>query len=337
MHRHPYESLPAERFWRKAVAGVPPFALDPLAPSGFRLSRSERIATAGSCFAQRLSRALQGGGFNFLLAEPNDEGLSARYGNVYTTRQLAQLFDRAFGRYRPTIGAWRRDDGRHVDPFRPRTFPEGFADPSEVEAEQERHLARVREMFVTLDTFVFTLGLTEGWRHAEDGAALPVPPGVTGGEFDEARYGFANASVAEMTGDLVGFVGGLRAVNPHSRVVLTVSPVAITATYEARHVLVSNSFSKSALRVVADEVARARPDVHYFPSYEIITAPANVGRYLTDDLRTVNEAGVAHVMRCFFRHADGATAADAAPEALDIARESARVSTVICEEELLDA
>jgi hypothetical protein len=336
MPHHPYESLPTEQYWRKAVAGVPPFALDPLPPGTFRLSRSERVATAGSCFAQHVSRALQGAGFNFMAAEADADAFSARYGNVYTTRQLAQLFDRAFGRYRPTIAAWRRDDGRYVDPFRPRAVPDGFASPEEVETARETHLARVREMFLTLDTFVFTLGLTEGWRHTEDGAALPVPPGVAGGEFDPARYEFVNAGVAEMTQDVLGFLDALREVNRGARLVLTVSPVALVATYEARHVLVSNTLSKAALRVVADEVERARPDVHYFPSYEIITAPANLGRYLGDDLRSVNEAGVAHVMRCFFRHAEGGPApVTAAP--LDVRREGDRVSAVVCDEELLDA
>ncbi len=336
MSTHPYKSLPPERFWRKSVAAVPPFALDPLLPGSFEIRRTDRVATAGSCFAQHVSRALQRGGFDFLCTEPNDEGLSARYGNVYTTRQFLQLVERALGLFTPTIEAWDREDGRFVDPLRPGATPDGFATPDEVESERAIHLGHVREMIRTLDVLVFTLGLTEGWRNLEDGSALPLPPGAAGGSFDPARHAFVNATVGDMRADMVRAIGLIREVNPAARIVLTVSPVAIIATYEPRHVLVSNTFSKAALRVVADELSRELPDVFYFPSYEIVTAPSNAARYLSEDMRTINEAGVAHVMRTFMRHAEGG-AAPSRTSALDIQREGARVSHVICDEERLDA
>ena len=335
MALHPYSALPAQQMWRKAVAGLPPFALDPAAEEPFRITRTERIATAGSCFAQHVANALRSSGFNFHETEAGGDSFSARYGNIYTTRQLVQLFERAFWMFRPTIGDWTRPDGRHVDPFRPRIEPAGFGSTEEVAADRERHLAQVRNLFETLDTFVFTLGLTEGWRHIPDGAALPLAPGVAGGDWDPALYSFVNAPVAEMVEDVTRFIDLLRGVNPTARVILTVSPVALVATYEARHVLTSNTYSKAALRVVAEEVRKARDNVIYFPSYEIVTAPPNVARYLEDDLRSVKPAGVRHVMRCFFAHEDGREAETVA--SLDVRGEGAKVSTVICDEELLDA
>lgn len=348
MTAHPYASLPAERYWRKAVAGLPPFALDPTRTEAFRLTRTEKIATAGSCFAQEVAKVLKRAGFNFYMAEQPPEraagtfaegegNFSARYGNVYTTRHLVQLLDRAYGRLVPQLTAWRRDDGRFVDPFRPRMEPDGFASPEEVAADRDRHLACVRKLFENLDTLVFTLGLTEGWIDGMDGAALQLAPGVAGGEWDPSRYAYVNATVGEMTADMTRFVDGLRAVNPKARVILTVSPVPIIATMEDRHVLVSNGYTKSALRVVADELCRARPDVHYFPSYEVSTSPATAGRYYADNLRAINEAGIRHVMRLFLAHTDGAEAVASAQAALDVRHESDQASGVICDEEALDA
>lgn len=335
---NPYDGLPAERSWRRAVAGTPPFALDPSCPDAFRLSRSERIATAGSCFAQHVARFLKGNGYHVLAAEPprggTDDGFSARYGNIYTTRQLIQLFERAFGRFEPRLVGWERPDGRVVDPFRPRMQPDGFATIAECIAERDRHLAAVRGLFETLDTLVFTLGLTEGWRDTRDGAALPLPPGVAGGTWDPAEVGFANAGVSEMVGDLLAFVDGLRGVNRTARIILTVSPVPLAMTYRDRHVLVANASSKAALRVVADEVCAARPDVFYFPSYEIVTSPLTIGRYFSDNLRSVTPEGVDHVMRCFLSHAE---AREAGATSFDIGRESRRTAQVICDEELLDS
>lgn len=347
MADHPYAALPAERYWRKAVADVPPFALDPTRSEQFRLTRQDRVATIGSCFAQEVARVLQEAGYDYLVTEAPparrdrarqeaETRFSARYGNVYTTRHLLQLLQRSLGAFAPDLVAWRRDDGRFVDPFRPSMEPDGYATEAEVAAARDFHLACVRELWRRVDVLVFTFGLTEGWIDRRDGAALPVAPGVMGGDWDPDRYGFVNATVGSMTGDMLSFVDGLRELNPAARIVLTVSPIPIIATMEDRHVMVSNSYSKSALRVVADEVCRARPDVFYFPSYEVATSPSTAGRYFGDNLRSINDAGIRHVMRLFLRHAED-TGAVRPAALLDRQREASQVGQVICDEEALDA
>ena len=65
--------------------------------------------------------------------------------------------------------------------------------------------------------------------------------------------------------------------------------------------------------MAAGEAARQRPNVAYFPSFEIITGHYNHGRYFAPDLRSVTEEGVSHVMRVFLRHYTEGTPAQAAP------------------------
>ena len=65
--------------------------------------------------------------------------------------------------------------------------------PAEVEADRLRHLAAVRAMFESLDVFVFTLGLTEGWMHRRGRRDASGSPGVVGGTFDPETYAFVNA------------------------------------------------------------------------------------------------------------------------------------------------
>ena len=76
----------------------------------------------------------------------------------------------------------------------------------------------------------------------------------------------------------------------------------LNATALERHVLVSTTYSKAVLRVAAEEICATWPQVDYFPSYEIITAPQVRGRYYAADARAVLEEGVRHVMGVFFRH-----------------------------------
>ena len=67
--------------------------------------------------------------------------------------------------------------------------------------------------------------------------------------------------------------------------------------------LTATSYSKSVLRVAAEEVARVLGATAYFPSYEIITGNYSRGGYYGDDLREVRPEGVQHVMRpLFFKH-----------------------------------
>ncbi|CAO4179303.1 GSCFA domain-containing protein [Methylorubrum populi] len=348
---NPYRDLPAERFWRKAVAGVPPFALDPGPRDAFRIARTDRVATAGSCFAQRVSQALARGGFRYHVTEEAPEGMgeaeatsrqygtfSARYGNLYGPRQFVQLFDRAFGAFDPQLKAWQREDGRFVDPFRPTIEPDGFADEAAVLAAREHHLARVRDLFESLDVLVVTLGLTEGWRCRADGAALSLAPGVAGGRFDPAEVAFVNATTSEVIGDLSGFLDRLWSVNGRARVIVTVSPVPLIATYLDQHVLVSNAQSKAVLRAAAGEICeRGDPRLVYFPSYEIITSQTHGGRYYGEDQRSIAEAGVAHVMRSFMKSfSPGSDSAPAAPPAHASEAEFTGTAGIVCDEETIE-
>ena len=353
MADHPYKSLPDSAYWRRSVAAMGT-EVDPLVGDFPRIARTDKVATAGSCFAQHVARHLAASGFTYLVTEsahpfvPAEAArqagygvYSARYGNIYTTLQLVQLFDRAYGVFTPKEDVWLATDGQHVvDPFRPTIQPGGFASEREMRADRDQHLARVREMFETLDLLVFTLGLTEAWVSKSDGAAFPLCPGVAGGSFDPAKHEFRNLRTSDVRAQIEAFVSRLRGVNPAARVILTVSPVPLAATASGNHVLPATTYSKSALRAAAQEAAEDLDEVFYFPSYEIVTGPQARGRFFADDLREVTEEGVEQVMRIFLRHAAGEespTPAPIAPSEAD--RHDARVSAwveTLCDEAMLD-
>lgn len=343
---NPYRGLPDHQFWRRSVAAIEPFRLDPVVATRFVISRNDRVATAGSCFAQHISKRLSQIGFNYFVTEAghtlepeqrasNNYGVfSARFGNIYTTRQLLQLFLECFGRRPVAEAAWARADGRHVDALRPQVAPDGYSTEHDVRVERETHLAAVRRMFEDSDVFVFTLGLTETWQSRIDGTVYPVAPGVSGGSFDDERHAFLNLDVQQVMADLEEFLNGIKSVNPRVKVILTVSPVPLIATYEPRHVLVATTYSKSVLRVAADAAYRKYDWVDYFPSYEIITGNFNDSAYYEADYRGINSIGVDHVMRCFLAHyTDTGIAAAQEPVA---PMPSQSFTDVVCDEEAID-
>jgi GSCFA family len=353
---HPYKLLPSHCFWRQSVAEPAPNQVDPVVRPKFTITRADRIATAGSCFAQHIARHLSASGFHYLITEAphwimnkcdrEEFGygiFTARYGNIYTSRQLVQLLERAYGLFQPDDDAWQRSDGRIIDPFRPQIQSDGFASMKEFTADRRQHFAAVREAVEALDVFVFTLGLTETWASRSDGAVYPLCPGVVGGEFDPERHGFINLSVDEVVADLGAALDLIREKNANARVILTVSPVPLIATAEDRSVLASTVYSKAVLRVAAEQVSAARDYVAYFPSFEVITGQHARGRYFADDLRSVTAEGVAHVMRLFMRHyADEAVTCPASAQSSEAELEVSAVlqqmkegAAVMCDEEAL--
>ena len=345
MASSPYVKLPPRAFWRMAISDVHYADLKNLWEP-LPLQRQDKIATAGSCFAQHIGNNLARRGANFMNLEPPPPALfsstaearrfgyqvySCRYGNVYTARQLVQLFEEAFDRRRPAELAWARD-GRHYDALRPSVDPIGQADAGIIVALRKAHLARVRQMFETLDLFVFTLGLTEAWLAKADGTAYPTAPGTICGDFDSSRYEFRNFGYPEIAEDMHRFWTGLRSVNPRARLLLTVSPVPLTATASGDHVLVATTYSKSVLRAVAGDLSRAHADIHYFPSFEIISSHPSRGMFYDPNLRTVNEFGVNYVMSHFF----SGKLADEFATATAPASTEGEANELICDEEALD-
>lgn len=351
MSNHPYRGRPPFTYWSSGVAGVAPGLFDPVTEAGFKVAPDDKVGTLGSCFAQHLARSIQASGYNYFVAETAPTGataaqaesygvFSARYGNVYTVRQALQLLERAFDGRTFEDTAWTSGD-RWRDAFRPNVEPSGFESVDALLRDRARHLAAVRTVFSKSNILVFTLGLTEAWVSVRDGAVFPLAPGVAAGEYDSERYAFVNFDYLDVRRDLEVWIQRVKHINPDVRILLTVSPVPLAATFENRNVWTSTAYSKATLLAVARDVSKSHDLVDYFPSYEIITSPLTEGRYFADDLRSVREVGVAHVMRLFRRHyfsevpgkVDHKDREGDMRFQLDQQREA---SSVICDEELLD-
>ncbi len=176
----------------------------------------------------------------------------------------------------------------------------------------------MRDLFSDAQVLVFTLGLTEAWIRNADGAVLPIAPGVVAGEYDPTHYSFRNFAYDEVLADLRLLLSRLAVVNPSCKVLLTVSPVPLAATFEGRHVSVSSMASKAILRAVVEVVLAEFQQVDYFPSFEIFFTPGVGSGYFDHDARHVLPTGVAHAMRVFESHyaQTGAPVAPRNPEQL---------------------
>jgi len=313
MNKNPYTDLPRSAFWKTGVAQENPYAIKGIYQKKFKISAKTKIATAGSCFAQHISRYLNKNGYNVLDVEPPPPGLpeslhqkfgfsmySARYGNIYTVRQLLQLSQEVAGVWIPQNYIWEKA-GKFYDALRPAVEPEGLDSPEEVHSHRQYHISQVKKLFENLDLFIFTLGLTEMWVHKESGTVFPTAPGTLAGEFDDTLFEFKNANYKEIIQDFRDFCKLVTDIRGGKRfkILLTVSPVPLTATASQKHILPSTVYSKSTLRSVAGELANSKW-VDYFPSFEIVTNPRLHSSSFSDNLRSVRNESVEMVMSHFF-------------------------------------
>lgn len=304
-----------------------------------------RIAIAGSGMAMQMGHGLREQGFHCLDVEPpppalrrerwRDHGYdqySARYGDIYSSRQLKQLLQRALDEFVPMEQPWSRDGG-FVDPFRPRLEASPMSSEEEVVALQAAHLTAVARLFSLTDVFVIALGLTETWLSSADGAAFPLRPGTEGGSFEASRYRLVNLGFPAVCADMEQFIARARSLNPKMRFILTVSIEPPLTTATTKHAVVANSYSKSVLRAVAGHLESKYACVDYFPSYEILNSPLTRDAWFEPDLRTVSAAGMAHVMTHFLSEHIPPQRRAANPEPLAATVHEAE----ICEEALLAA
>jgi len=353
----PYDALPKSAFWRSGVVEASPFDLQELYSKKFDILPETKIATGGSCFAQLLSRRLRAHGYSFLDVEPAPAWLpreqhlkygfstySARYGNIYTIPQLRQLAQEAAGTFEPQNICWQRD-GKFYDALRPAVEPDGLESEAELRLHRQFHVDKVRVLFASMDLFIFTLGLTEAWRHKKSGTVYPTAPGVFAGEFDDAEYEFVNFSFGDIERAFDEFLSALKAIRgdrPLPKVLLTVSPVPMTATASGRHVLQANTYTKSLLRTFAGQLAAQHGFIDYFPSYEIVVNQAARGVFYENNLRSIRTEGVDTVMKVFFAsHAPAAANVVPLPEAEKSSATAAPRqkldAEIQCEEAILEA
>lgn len=303
-----------ERFRRAPAGPKPPpekhiLGLEPwqLYPTGDQLNseflfadsvglvdRDTPIGSIGSCFAAEIKRYLQERDFNYVQTATGKhaEWGSAAWDRVFNTGQLRQEFERALGTFDPVERLWPLAKGGFGDPYRKSVR---FASVEEAEIELEEHRRTAREAFLAVEVMIVTVGLTEIWYNREDGSVFNQVPPVE--VFDEDRHGYRVADVAENKENILAAWKLLSAANPGAKMILTVSPVPLRATFRNENVISANAQSKATLLAAVREVVDTTDDVYYHPSYEITTTVVPEG--FEEDNRHVRREVVDEIMKVF--------------------------------------
>ena len=121
--------------------------------------------------------------------------------------------------------------------------------------------------------------------------------------FDEEKHGFKVLSANENRANLKRVYDIIRDHRPDAKIVLTLSPIPLVATFRPVSCITANAVSKASLRVAIDEFMRdleQDPDLYYFPSYEIVTSYLEAP--MRPDLRHPKPEAVEFVMQTFKKY-----------------------------------
>jgi len=249
------------------------------------ITRANYITPFGSCFAQHVAKYLLAQGYDVFGHDirPDDAYVIRCGEGMVNSAVVAQQFQWAYGEIEFDETLWHDREGN------PATYLEDVR-------------LRTREIFDRTDVFIITLGLSEVWYSTETGSvfwrSIPLA------DFDPRRHGFKVMTVAENRANLDTIHRIVRSRRPQSSIIVTLSPIPLTATFRPVSCITANSVSKASLRVAIDEFIRANGSdslLFYFPSFEIAKDFCRVDPY-EDDLRHIKPATIALIMDAFHRN-----------------------------------
>lgn len=307
---HPVHRFETWQVWPGSFDNPPADGFYPLPDRpDFTITRSTRIASMGSCFAREIREVLIKEGYAYITEEthhPASIHASAAWERVYNTFSIRQIFEYTFDRWNPDLRWWQSPESLKIqDPYRRIILYDNI---DEAESGFESHRTHSRRALEGAEVLILTLGLTEIWQDKIDGSVICIPSGPYVNEGgDMGRYQFKVSRYKENLENLERIHDIMSASNPNCRIIMTLSPVHLWATFRNDADVISASCnSKSTLRAAIDEFVSRHPRVKYFPSFEMATIyqPIMGNSYFEDGKENfhVNKKTVRFIMREFFRY-----------------------------------
>lgn len=270
----------------------------------FRIGRGDRFFCIGSCFARNVEEHLICNDIPVLSrrivcprsewGNPRPNGIVNKFTTMSMLNELDWVLERPAideGLFEPAGEAWRDLQLSTGTP------------PVTLERAIERRAYLIDDYFARIrqaDVVVVTLGLNEVWHDSRTGRYLNEAPGMASVRAAPARYRLEITGVAANLEALRRIHALLLQINPDVRVIVTVSPVPMFATFSGKDVAVANMYSKTVLRAAAEEFAAGNDRIDYFPSYDMVALSRRESVYGADCLH-VSDAAVAALIRHFLR------------------------------------
>ncbi|MBL4813428.1 MAG: GSCFA domain-containing protein [Rhodobacteraceae bacterium] len=274
----------------------------PTASPSFEFAPDDTIFAIGSCFARNVEKALENAGKRvlsreFSLGEIGESlGDAANFFNKYSIHSVLNEFTWALERdkFPGEEVLYEIGEGTYFD------AQLGMAKldfPVKTILEFRHRYLDAMAKIADADVIILTLGYVETWYDRELQLYLNVIPPMLAIKAEPDRFEFRVLSYADVLEGLNGLYDLLiKHRTKPLKMLVTVSPVPLLATFRDMDVLVANAYSKAVQRAALDEFLLDKQGVDYFPSYEFVTLSSPEVAWSRNDYRHVSGDVVNRIM-----------------------------------------
>lgn len=223
----------------------------------------DKIVSVGSCFSEMIG---------YKLRQHKFDCFSNPFGTCYNPISVTSLLTSCIDSIEPEPSriVQRDEIFYHLDIHSQIAALSG----EELLGQISKIQTEVKEKLIKADYFILTLGTAIIHRYINDKKIVANCHKLSADNFTKEVL-----KPQIILSELERLFQRLTSLNPSMRIIMTVSPI--------RHIkdgLTQNSYSKSILRFVCEELTQSYDHVYYFPSYEIMIDELRDYRFYKDDL-----------------------------------------------------
>ncbi|OEK00453.1 hypothetical protein BFP97_02530 [Roseivirga sp. 4D4] len=246
----------------------------------FSIDHKDHLITLGSCFSDEIGQRLSLNKF---------ETLVNPFGTIFNPLSIFELIDMAMEPSTLLEEAVLSRDGLYFNyklhsSFRSENKESLLETIQSQLNESKQWLTKAKILFLTFGT---------AWVYRTKDTEMLV---ANCHKQPQKKFNKELISVEEIMTGFMTMKESLQEVNPDLQIVLTVSPIRHT-----RDTLSLNATSKAILRLACHYLSEMAEDVHYFPSYEIVTDDLRDYRYYKKDLIHPNEQAIDYIWDFFVK------------------------------------
>lgn len=239
------------------------------------------IGTSGSCVARDLGLKLFENGFSMVspkeaYTENDNYNVSSSWGIIFNSGSLKNVIEKAFGTIKiPKLLNSMKKNRKiaYSDPFRNDIF---FDSIQEYEDGYERHTSSLKNDLLSIEICIIILESNEVWTLKTDDQIFASRSIIFRGGSDlfEPRV----LTIEENVQNLQKMLDMWLKHNPKIKIIIGVSPMALTHTFRGNthHIANATEHSKAVLKLAVEEFVQKNDNVFYLPAYEMV-------KYFTKD------------------------------------------------------
>ena len=246
--------------------------------SPFKMALNHRILTLGSCFSDAIGAKLEQHKFAVC---------SNPFGVIYNPISLHNILNTAIHHDLPAADHYVQNDDVHLHHDLHSSFSD--LDKGKFEANIRDVFSRTNEFIKHCPWILITYGTAWVFSHKESGRIVANCHKQPAHTFSKSLL-----TVSEIVASFTAMQRELKALNPRTKIILTLSPVR-----HLKDTLPLNSVSKSVLRLACHQICEQSADVEYFPAYEMMMDDLRDYRFYKPDMIHPTEQAEEYIWNTF--------------------------------------